>query len=62
MVEIAGRPDLAPEVQGEASQELRDQFISAARPTDRWVGSRPCRAGGCRTFRWYRDNLPNIEG
>lgn len=63
MVQIAGRPDLAPEVRGEASQELRDQFISAARAN--WLlGWEPTvsRAEGLRrSFRWYRDNLANIE-
>lgn len=64
MVEIAGRPDLAPEVQGEASQELRDQFISAAKANRLlgWEPTVPRREGLRRTFRWYRDNLPNIEG
>ena len=31
MVEVAGRPDLKPEVRGEASRELRDQFLSSAK-------------------------------
>ncbi len=64
IVDIAGRPDLAPEVQGEASKELRDQFISAAKAR-RLLGWEPhvSREEGLRrTFSWYRDNLANIAG
>lgn len=63
MVEIADRPDLKPKVLGEASGELRDQFISAAR-AERELGWRAgvLRAEGlCRTFEWYRQNLEAIE-
>ncbi len=63
MVEIAGRPDLQPEVQGEASKELRDQFISAAKARRLlgWEPHVPRPEGLRRTFRWYRDNLPEIR-
>ncbi|MGD9496333.1 MAG: NAD-dependent epimerase/dehydratase family protein [Armatimonadota bacterium] len=63
MVEIAGRPDLAPEVLGEASRELRDQFLSAAKAQRLlgWQAHVPREEGLRRTFRWYRDNLHRIE-
>ena len=64
MVRTADRPDLAPEVQGEASKELPDQFISAskARRILGWEAHVPRDEGLRRTFRWYRDNLSEIEG
>lgn len=63
MVQIAGRPDLRPEVLGEASGELRDQFISAARAQRElgWRAQVPRAEGLRRTFAWYRDNLEAIE-
>lgn len=64
MVEVAGRPDLEPEVQGEASKELRDQFISAAKARRLlgWQTQVPRHEGLRRTFRWYHDKLPELEG
>jgi CDP-glucose 4,6-dehydratase len=63
MVAIAGRPELGPEVQGEASRELQDQFISAAKA--RWLlgweAQVPRHEGLRRTFRWYNDKLPELE-
>lgn len=64
MVRTANRPDLAPEVLGEASKELPDQFISAAKARRLlgWEAHVPRDEGLRRTFRWYRDNLAEIEG
>lgn len=64
MVRTADRPDLAPEVLGEASKELADQFISAAKAGRLlgWAARVPREEGLRRTFRWYRDNLAEIEG
>ncbi len=63
MVEIAGNLDLEPEVLGEASGELRDQFISAAKATRElnWRAEVPRAEGLARTFEWYRSNLDAIE-
>ncbi len=63
MVDTAGRPDLAPEVLGEASKELPDQFISAAKARRllAWEARLSREEGLRRTFRWYRDNLAAIE-
>ncbi|MFO8082077.1 MAG: GDP-mannose 4,6-dehydratase [Armatimonadota bacterium] len=64
MVEVAGRPDLEPDVQGEASKELKDQFISAARARRLlgWQPQVPRHEGLRRTFRWYDDKLAELEG
>ncbi len=63
MVQVAGRPDLEPQVQGEASNELRDQFISAAKARRLlgWEPMVPRHEGLRRTFRWYDDKLPELE-
>lgn len=63
MVEVAGRPDLSPEIQGEAPKELSDQYISAhkARRLLGWEPSLSRIEGLTRTFEWYRDNLAEIE-
>ena len=59
MAEVAGRPDLEPEVLGEASQELRDQFLSAAKAQRElgWRARVPRQEGLARTYEWYRDHL-----
>lgn len=64
MVRTAERPDLSPEVLGEASKELPDQFISAAKARSMlgWEARVPRDEGLRRTFRWYRDNMAKIEG
>jgi CDP-glucose 4,6-dehydratase len=64
MVEVAGRPDLEPEVQGEAPKELSDQFISAAKARRLlgWQTLVPRHEGLRRTFRWYDDKLAELEG
>jgi len=63
MAEIAGRPDLKPKVLGEASGELRDQFISAAKATRElgWSALVPRAEGLRRSFEWYRDNLKALD-
>ncbi len=63
MVEVADRPDLEPDVQGEASKELRDQFISAAKARRLlgWEPMVPRHEGLRRTFRWYNDKLAELE-
>ncbi|MGC9318046.1 MAG: NAD-dependent epimerase/dehydratase family protein [Armatimonadota bacterium] len=64
MVRIAQRPDLKPQVLGEASRELRDQFISAhrARRLLGWEPRTPRPEGLERTYDWYARHLPQIEG
>lgn len=64
MAQVAGRPDLEPEVLGEASKELQDQFISAAKARRLlgWQPLVPRHEGLRRTFRWYNDKLPELEG
>lgn len=63
MVEVAGRPDLKPEVLGEASRELRDQFLSPAKAQRElgWRARVPRKEGLARTYQWYRDNLAAID-
>ncbi len=63
MAEIAGRPDLQPQVLGEATRELQDQVVSAerARRLLGWEVQVPRAEGLRRTFTWYRDNLAHIE-
>ncbi|MEA3402596.1 MAG: NAD-dependent epimerase/dehydratase family protein [Armatimonadota bacterium] len=63
MVQVAQRPDLEPQVQGEASKELRDQYISAhrARRLLGWEPRTPRREGLQRTYEWYARHLPEIE-
>jgi len=63
MVEVAERPDLEPEVLGEAPKELSDQFISAAKARRLlgWHALVPRHEGLRRTFRWYNDKLPELE-
>jgi CDP-glucose 4,6-dehydratase len=64
MAQVASRPDLEPEVLGEASKELQDQFISAAKARRLlgWQPLVPRHEGLRRTFRWYNDKLPELEG
>ncbi len=63
MVEVAGRPDLKPEVRGEASRELRDQFLSSAKAQRElgWRAQVARKEGLVRTYEWYRDNLAAID-
>lgn len=63
MAAVAERPDLEPEVLGEASQELQDQFISSAKARRLlgWQTLVPRHEGLRRTFRWYNDKLAELE-
>jgi len=63
MIDVADRPDLAPEILGEASRELRDQFLSPAKAHRElgWRAQVPRKEGLARTFEWYRDNLAAID-
>jgi CDP-glucose 4,6-dehydratase len=63
MVEVARRPDLEPEVLGEASKELRDQFLSPARAHRElgWRAQVLRRDGLARTYEWYAANLAAVD-
>ena len=63
MAEVAERPYLEPEVLGEASKELQDQFISSAKARRLlgWQTQVQRHEGLQRTFRWYHDKLSELE-
>jgi len=63
MVEVASRPDLEPEVMGEASKELRDQFLSPAKAQRElgWQAKVARKEGLARTYEWYRANFAAIN-
>jgi CDP-glucose 4,6-dehydratase len=59
ILSLMERQDIEPIVQGEATNEIRDQFLSAAKARER-LGWRPrfgIEEGLVRTIDWYRDFL-----
>jgi CDP-glucose 4,6-dehydratase len=59
ILSLMGRDDIEPIVQGQATNEIRDQFLSAAKAHD-LLGWRPrfgIEEGLVRTIDWYRDFL-----
>jgi CDP-glucose 4,6-dehydratase len=59
---VVGRTDPVPHILGEASNEIRDQYLSAekARQMLRWEPRYPLAVGLRRTVQWYADflNIP----
>lgn len=59
VLRVCGRPDLEPVVEGTASKEIRDQYLSAekARRVLGWTPRFGLEAGLVRTVEWYRGYL-----
>lgn len=64
LLAAAGRPDLEPQVLGEASNELDEQYLSAdaAREALGWAPGAPLSGRLAETVDWYRNNLSALAG
>lgn len=58
-LEAVGRPDLEPVIQGDATAEIRDQYLDASKLRQRlgWVPRISLEEGLARTVAWYRGFL-----
>jgi nucleoside-diphosphate-sugar epimerase len=59
IAELAGRPDLEPEVLGTTTAEIQDQYLDSAHAHDQlgWTPEIELRAGLSTAIAWYRQRL-----
>lgn len=59
ILEVLGRPDLQPEILGEAKGEISNQYLDARKARERlgWQARWPLEAGLKATVEWYRNFL-----
>jgi len=57
LLDIAGHPDLVPDIRNEAKSEIRDQYLSAKKARERlgWAPAFTLDEGLARTLTWYQD-------